>query len=163
MEPKYTISIFVNNQPGVLMRLTQTFARRGYNIDSLVVSAAHDPEFSRITVVAQGSPEVLDQIIRQLNKLVDVVHASHHQSGDSVARELGLYKVRADKAQRVEVFQIADVFRAKTLDITDESLIVEVTGDSGKLDAMEKILAGFGIIEMVRSGKLLMARGLNPT
>ncbi len=163
MEPKYTISILVNNKPGVLMRLAQTFARRGYNIDSLVVSAAHNPQFSRITVVTQGDPEVFDQIIKQLNKLVDVVHASHHLSGNSVERELAMFKVKAGIKERTEVFQIADVFRAKTMDITDETLILETTGSSEKLDAMEKVLSSIGIIEMVRSGKVIMARGLEQT
>ncbi|MBF0289687.1 MAG: acetolactate synthase small subunit [SAR324 cluster bacterium] len=163
MEPKYTISILVNNKPGVLMRLAQTFARRGYNIDSLVVSAAHNPQFSRITVVTQGDPDVFDQIIKQLNKLIDVVHASHHLSGVSVERELAMFKVKAGVRERTEVFQIADVFRAKTMDITDASLILETTGTSEKLDAMEKILSSIGIIEMVRSGKVIMARGMGET
>lgn len=163
MKPKYTISILVNNEPGVLMRLVQMFARRGYNIDSLVVSAAHNKKFSRITMVTQGSEEVFDQIIRQLNKLVDVVHAFHHKSGKSVERELALFKLKVSKETRAEVFQIAEVFRAKTLDITDGSLVLEVTGDSGKLDAMENILTSFGIVEMVRSGKVIMARGLEAT
>ena len=111
-DPK-TISIMVNNKPGVLMRLAQTFARRGYNIDSLVVSRAHDPRFSRITIVTQGDPQGFDQIIRQLNKLIDVVHAYHHVSESSVERELALFKMSANSEDRVEVFQIAEVFRAK--------------------------------------------------
>lgn len=160
---KYTISILVNNKPGVLMRLTQTFARRGYNIDSLVVSPAHDPKFSRITIVTIGNPQIFDQILRQLNKLIDVVHAIHHQSGLSVERELALFKVEVESTKRAEVFQIIEVFRAKTLDITDESMVVEVTGTTDKLDALEKILNNYGIKEMVRSGKVIMARGLEST
>ena len=93
MEEQFTISIFVNNKPGVLVRISQTFARRGYNVESLVVSAAHDPQFSRMTVVVQGNPADFDQILRQLNKLVDVVHASHHESSASVDREMALFKV----------------------------------------------------------------------
>lgn len=161
--PKYTISILVNNKPGVLMRLAQTFARRGYNIDSLVVSRAHDPRFSRITVVTQGDPEGFDQIIRQLNKLIDVVHAFHHISESSVERELALFKVSVKKKDRAEVFQIVEVFRAKVVDFTEDSLILEATGSSEKLDALEKILNPVGIIEMVRSGKVIMARGLEAT
>lgn len=161
--PKYTISTLVNNKPGVLMRLTQTFSRRGYNIDSLVVSRAHDPQFSRITVVTQGDPEGFDQIIRQLNKLIDVVHASHHVSENSVERELALFKVGVKKKERTEVFQIAEAFRAKIVDFTEDSLILEATGSSEKLDALEKILNPVGIIEMVRSGKVIMARGLEAT
>jgi len=160
---KSTISILVNNKPGVLMRLTQTFARRGYNIDSLVVSPAHDQNFSRITIVTIGNQQIVDQIIRQLNKLIDVVHAIHHQSGVSVERELALFKLEVESSKRAEVFQIIDAFRAKTLDITDESMVVEVTGTTDKLDALEKILSGYGMKEMVRSGKVIMARGLEST
>ena len=162
-EAKYTISILVNNKPGVLVRLAQTFARRGYNVDSLVVSPTHDPRFSFMTVVTQGEPDTFDQILRQLNKLVDVVHATHHLPQNAVERELALFKVRADAQRRTEVFQIADVFRAKTVDITDRSLIIEATGDSRKIDALEGILATIGILEMVRSGKLIMARGIEET
>ena len=125
---EFTISIYVNNKPGVLMRLSQTFARRGYNIDSLVVSPAVDHQFSRITVVVQGGPETLDQILRQLNKLVDVVHASHHDPKQSVERELAIFKLLIGPEKRSEVLQIVDVFRAKIVDITDQSLIVESTG-----------------------------------
>ncbi len=161
-DPK-TISIMVNNKPGVLMRLTQTFARRGYNIDSLVVSRAHNPRFSRITIVTQGDPQGFDQIIRQLNKLIDVVHAYHHVSQSSVERELALFKMRVKTEDRAEVFQIVEVFRAKIVDFTEESLILEATGTTEKLDALEKILNPIGIIEMVRSGKVIVARGLEAT
>ncbi len=163
MEEQFAISIFVNNKPGVLVRLAQTFARRGYNIDSLVVSPAHDPRYSRMTVVAQGEPENFEQILRQLNKLVDVVHAIHHQNEQSVDREMALFKVAVKPEGRAEVFQIIEVFRAKTVDITDESIIVETTGSSPKIDALEKMLSTIGLVEMVRSGKLMMARGLEET
>ncbi|MEC8981115.1 MAG: acetolactate synthase small subunit, partial [SAR324 cluster bacterium] len=138
MEEKFAISIYVCNKPGVLVRLTQTFARRGYNIDSLVVSPAHNTAFSRITVVVQGEPSTYDQILRQLNKLVDVVHAASHESADVVDREMALFKVKVDPKKRAEIFQIVEVFRAKTVDITDQSLVIETTGDSSKIDALEK-------------------------
>ncbi|MBF0352420.1 MAG: acetolactate synthase small subunit [SAR324 cluster bacterium] len=163
METTYTISILVNNKPGVLMRLAQTFARRGYNVDSLVVSPSHEPAFSRMTVVVSGEPDTFDQILRQLNKLVDVVHAVHHQSDNAVERELALFKVKAESDRRAEVFQILEVFRAKTIDITENSLVVEVTGSSSKIDAIEKLFGPLGILEMVRSGKLIMARGTDKT
>ncbi|MBF0236218.1 MAG: acetolactate synthase small subunit [SAR324 cluster bacterium] len=163
METTYTISILVNNKPGVLMRLAQTFARRGYNVDSLVVSPSHEPAFSRMTVVVSGEPDTFDQILRQLNKLVDVVHAVHHQSDNAVERELALFKVKAESDRRAEVFQILEVFRAKTIDITENSLVVEVTGSSSKIDAIEKLFGTLGILEMVRSGKLIMARGTDKT
>jgi len=163
MEEKFAISIYVCNKPGVLVRLAQTFARRGYNIDSLVVSPAHDTKFSRITVVVQGEPSTYHQIIRQLNKLVDVVHAKSHDSTDVVDREMALFKVRVDPKKRQEIFQIAEVFRAKTVDVTDQSIIIETTGDSSKIDALEKLLGPMGLSEMVRSGKLIMKRGIEET
>ena len=104
MEEKFAISIYVCNKPGVLVRLAQTFARRGYNVDSLVVSAAHNPHFSRITVVVQGEPETFNQIIRQLNKLVDVVHAMHHSDRDVVDREMALFKVSVKNQVSVQKF-----------------------------------------------------------
>ena len=163
MEEKFAISIYVCNKPGVLVRLAQTFARRGYNVDSLVVSAAHNPHFSRITVVVQGEPETFNQILRQLNKLVDVVHAMHHSDTDVVDREMALFKVSVKPSQRAEIFQIVEVFRAKTVDITDNSLVIETTGDSSKIDALENLLGPMGLLEMVRSGKLIMKRGLEET
>jgi len=163
MEEKFAISIYVCNKPGVLVRIAQTFARRGYNVDSLVVSPAHNTNFSRITVVVQGVPSSYDQILRQLNKLVDVVHAASHTSADIVDREMALFKVRAKPDQRAEIFQIVEVFRAKTVDITDQSLVIETTGDSLKIDALEKLLEPMGLVEMVRSGKLIMKRGLEET
>ncbi len=163
MDNQFAVSILVNNKPGVLVRLAQTFARRGYNIDSLVVSSAHDPHFSRITIVFQGESENVDQILRQLNKLVDVVHAIQHLSEESVDREMALFKVSVKPEGRAEVFQIVDVFRAKTVDITEESIIIETTGSSSKIDALENMLGSVGLLEMVRSGKLMMARGMQPT
>ena len=162
-EKGFSVSLFVNNKPGVLVRIAQTFSRRGYNIDSLVVSSAHDSRYSRITVVFQGDHENVDQILRQLNKLIDVVHAVQHGTDTSVDREMALFKVGVKPDKRAEVFQIIDVFRAKTVDITDESIIVETTGSSNKIDALERMLSSIGLLEMVRSGKLMMARGLDPT
>jgi acetolactate synthase-1/3 small subunit len=157
--PSFTISVLVHNRPGVLSRIAQVFARRGYNIDSLVVSAAHIPGFSRMTIASSGDPAVLDQIIKQLDKLVDVVRAAEHVGGESVVRELALFKVTSDITTRTELLQSVDVFRAKTVDISDESLCVEITGSSEKIDAFEGMLNKFGILEMIRSGKLIMARG----
>ncbi len=163
MEQQFTISILVNNKPGVMVRLGQTFARRGFNVESLVVSPSHDPRFSRMTVVVQGDPDTFDQILRQLNKLVDVVNAAHHLPIDAVDREMALFKVEVSPEHRAEVFQIIDVFRAKTVDITENSLIIETTGSSSKIDALERLLSTMGMCEMVRSGKLIMARGVGAT
>jgi acetolactate synthase-1/3 small subunit len=156
---KHTISLLVHNRPGVLSRIAQVFARRGYNIDSLVVCAAHIEGFSRMTIVSIGDVAVLDQIIKQLGKLVDVVRAVEHTGIESVERELALFKVACTPTTRSEILQICDVFRAKTVDISEESLTIEVTGTSDKLDAIEKMLNRFDIQEMVRSGKLIIARG----
>lgn len=157
--PKHTISLLVHDRPGVLSRIAQVFARRGFNIDSLVVSPSHTPGFSRMTIVSRGDPATLDQIIKQLDKLVDTVHAAEHTGQDSVERELALFKVACTEDNRTEILQICEVFRAKTIDISEETLSIEVTGTSDKLDAIEALLHRHGILEMVRSGKLIMARG----
>ena len=159
MSQKHTISMRVHNRPGVLSRIAQVFARRGFNIDSLVVSRGHQPHFSRMTVACQGDPSVLEQIVKQLNKLVDTVHAAEYIPAQSVERELALFKVQVSAQNRTEVFQTIDVFKGSTVDISDSTLSIEVTGDSEKLDAFEGLMNNYGIIEMVRSGKLVMARG----
>ena len=163
MERQHTISVRVHDRPGVLSRIAQVFARRGYNIDSLVVSAAHRKGFSRMTIGCQGDPAVLDQIIKQLDKLVDVVRAAEHNPNVSVERELALFKVKATSSNRQAILQIIEVFRAKTVDISENSLVVECTGTSDKIDAVENLLSDFGIIEMVRSGTVAMARGAEQT
>lgn len=161
---KHTISVLVNDRPGVLSRISGVFARRAYNIDSLTVSSAHLPGFSRMTIVCMGDVSVLDQIIRQLDKLVDVVRAVEHTGEESVVRELAMFKMSVDDDKsRTEILQLVDVFRAKTVDIADESLVIEVTGNSEKIDAFEHLMSKFGVLEMVRSGKLIMARGKEST
>jgi len=159
MSQKHTISMRVHNRPGVLSRVAQVFARRGFNIDSLVVSRGHQPDFSRMTIACDGDPAVLDQIVKQLNKLVDTVQAAEYVPDESVERELALFKVQVDSEKRTEVFQVIEVFKARTVDISDQTVTVEVTGDSEKLDAFEALANTYGLTEMVRSGKLLIARG----
>ena len=134
------------------------FARRGYNIDSLVVSPSHMEGFSRMTIACQGDVGTLDQIIKQLDKLVDTVRAVEHTTEESVEREMALIKVKVDSESRAEVLQIVEVFRAKTVDISEESVIVEITGNSEKLDAFQDLLEKFGLLELIRSGKLAIAR-----
>jgi acetolactate synthase-1/3 small subunit len=153
----------VHNRPGVLSRVAQVFARRGFNIDSLVVSRGHKPEFSRMTIVCQGDPAVLDQIIKQLRKLVDTTQAAEYVPSESVERELALFKLEVNPQTRTEVFQAIDVFKGRTVDISDKTVTVEITGDSEKLDAFENLVNSYGIIEMVRSGKLIIARGAKRT
>ncbi len=159
----HTVSVFVSNKPGVLVRVALVFARRGYNIDSLVVSPAQDGRFSRMTITAKGDPKTLDQIIKQLSKLIDVVHASEHFPEDAIEKELALIKVKASVDLRAEIFQLVDHFKSLTVDITDESMIIQVTGGTEKLDAFIGLLKKYGITEIVRTGKIVMARGQEMT
>ena len=159
----HTISLFVHNRPGVLVRVALVFSRRGYNIESLVVSPSASGGFSRMTITCSGPADVLHQIILQLDKLVDVIHAHDHTDDDAVTRELALFKVACTVEQRAEILQIAEVFRSKTIDITEETITVEATGTSEKMDALEKMLANFDLREMVRTGKVVMARGTQIT
>ncbi len=161
--PTHTISLYVNNRPGVLVRVALVFSRRGYNIESLVVSPAAEGEFSRMTITCSGDPETLEQIIRQLQKLVDVVHAIDHTGDESYETEIALFKLRAALDERTEILQIAEHFGAKVVDYGPESLILRVYGSSDKLDAFQTLLRPFGIVELVRSGKILMARGMETT
>lgn len=156
---KHSISLYVANKPGVLIRISLVFARRGYNIDSLVVAESNDTRFSRMNITATGDPDTLALMLNQLNRLVDVIHAKEHSSEDALQRELALVKVKCNTDQRTEILQIADVFKARNMDLTDSSLTFQVTGDSSKLDAFQELLEPYGIIELIRSGKLIMARG----
>lgn len=162
-EDSHSISLLVNNKPGVLIRISLVFARRGYNIDSLVVSPAHNRQFSRMSITASGDPETLVLILGQLNKLVDVIHATDHTGDVVVQRELALIKVDCTAERRTEVLQISEHFKCQSIDISDTTLLLEATGNSDKLDALELILEKYGIVEIVRSGKLVMARGASPT
>tara|TARA_Y100000588_G_C14067492_1_gene844262 strand:- start:98 stop:640 length:543 start_codon:yes stop_codon:yes gene_type:complete len=158
-DQQVTIGLLVNDRPGVLVRIAQVFARRAYNIESLVVSQAHIPNSSRMTITSSGPADVLSQIILQLDKLVDVIHAYDHSDDQAITRELGLFKVACSIEERTEVLQIVEVFRGKTVDISDETITIEATGDSEKLNALEKLLSKFDLREMVRTGKVVVARG----
>lgn len=160
---QHTLSVYVSNKPGVLTRVAQTFARRGYNIESLVVSPGRNDQFSRMSIGVSGDPDMLDQIIKQLMKLVDVVHCIDHTFDNSVVRELGLLKVLCSPDERSEILQIAEHFGCKTVDLTKNSLILMITGSSEKIDALIEMTSGFEVIEMVRTGKVVMARGGSTT
>ena len=162
-QSQHSISILVANKPGVLMRVAQVFTRRQFNIDSLVVSPALDGKLARMTIGAQGDPATLDQIIRQLQKLVDVAKATEHIDDQTLKKELALIKVSASAETRTEILQLVTHFKAQTVDFTEESVIIEVTGNSDKLDAMIELLKKFGILELVRTGKVVMARGAEAT
>jgi len=156
---KHTLAVLVENKAGVLFRVASLFSRRGYNIDSLAVGVTEDPETSRMTIVVHGDDHVLEQVTKQLNKLVDVIKVSDIGGDDTVERELALIKVSADVDTRAEIIQIANIFRARIVDVAPKSMTVEVTGDEGKVDAIEKLLRQFGIKEMVRTGKIALVRG----
>ena len=159
----HTISLFVANQPGVLLRICLIFARRGYNIESLVVSSALDGRFSRMTITAEGAPETLDQIIKQAQKLVDVVHASEHDPAGTIEKELVMIKIKLTAANKTDILQIVDHFKAETIDLTQKSVIIQLTGSTEKCDAALAMLKQFKILELVRTGKVVMARGTEET
>ena len=153
------LSILVDNTAGVLSRVAGLFSRRGYNIDSLTVGVTADPKFSRMTVVCSGDELILEQITKQLEKLVDVRDIKVLAPGNSVNRELILVKIKAGVAERQNVIYIADVFRAKIVDIGKDSLIVELTGDKSKLEAFISLLEGYEILELARTGLTGLSRG----
>ena len=155
---KHTLAVLVENKSGVLSRVASLFSRRGYNIDSLAVGVTEDSDISRITIVVHGDDHVLEQVTKQLNKLVDVIKVSDIGGEDTVERELVLIKVTADVDTRAEIIQIADIFRARIVDVASKSMIVEVTGDESKVQAIEKLLRQFGIKEMVSTGKIALLR-----
>jgi acetolactate synthase-1/3 small subunit len=155
----HTISLYVNNKPGVLVRVSLVFARRGFNIESLVVSPAAQGDFSRMTITCSGDPETLGQIIKQLAKLVDVVRAIDHTGDAAFETEIALVKLRAGLHERTQILQIAEHYGAKVVDYGQESLMLRAYGSSEKLDAFIELLRPFGLVELVRSGKILMTRG----
>ena len=159
----HTISLFVNNKPGVLVRVSLVFSRRGFNIESLVVSPGAEGRFSRMTITCSGEADVLEQIIKQLAKLVDVVHAIDHTADQSYETEIALVKIECGLEERTQILQIGEHFKARVVDYGSDSLILQAYGGSEKLDAMIDLLRPFGIAELVRSGKLLMARGKRTT
>lgn len=159
----HTLSVYVNNQPGVLGRICNVFSRRGFNIESLVVSQTRNPRFSRMTIGVSGHPEGLHQIIMQVNKLIDVIHCQEHTDRDAIVKEMVLIKIAAGPNDRTEILQIVGHYGGKTVDLQDDSLICMISGNSEKLDAAVRLLGKFEIIETVRTGKVVMARGLADT
>jgi len=155
---RHTISVLVENKFGVLARVAGLFSGRGFNIDSLNVAPTHDPALSRVTVVVRGDDTVLDQINKQLVKLINVIEVTDFKEGQAVERELVLAKIKADTRTRSEIIQIVDIFRAKIINVAAESVIVEITGDEGKLNGFLSLVEPFGIIELARTGKLAMRR-----
>jgi len=150
----------VENNPGVLARVAGLFSRRGFNIDSLAVGRTENPAVSRMTVVVEGDDHILEQVTKQLHKLVDVIKINDITRDAYVDRELVMIKVRAEASERAEIMQLVDIFRARIVDVGHKTLTIEVTGNEGKINAFEDCLRPFGIKELVRTGKIAMLRGL---
>ncbi len=156
---KHTIAVIVENKSGVLTRIAGLFSRRSFNIDSLSVGATENPDYSRMTITVHGDRDVLEQVIKQLSKLINVIRVSELDPSESIERELAIIKVNADKESRSEIMQIVNIFRAKIIDVSHRSMIIEVTGDEEKIDAIVQLLRQFGIKEIARTGKVSMVRG----
>ncbi|ABB14305.1 acetolactate synthase small subunit [Carboxydothermus hydrogenoformans] len=156
---RHTLAVLVENNPGVLARVAGLFSRRGYNIDSLAVGRTENPDISRMTIVVEGDDRVLEQVVKQLRKLVDVIKVQDITSEQYVSRELLLLKVHADSNTRGEIMQIVEIFRARIVDIGPKTLTIEATGDEDKIEAIENALRPFGIKELVRTGKIALLRG----
>ena len=157
---RHTISILVENEFGVLARVAGLFSGRGFNIDSLSVAKTLDPSLSRITLVTEGDDQIVEQITKQLNKLICVIKVSDFQDTPHVEREMALIKVAADERTRGEILNIIDIFRAKVIDAGPRSFVIEVTGDEGKITAILDLLKPLGVKEIVRTGKVAVQRGL---
>lgn len=160
---KHVLSILVENKPGVLTRIAGLFARRGFNIETLTVGPTDDDQISRVTLTVDGALHPIDQVTKQLHKLINVLKIRDLEPEGTVARELALFKVAAEGAARSEVMQVCDIFRGKVVDVTRRSLIVEVTGTTDKIEAFERMVRPFGLIEMMRTGEIAISRGRSET
>jgi acetolactate synthase-1/3 small subunit len=160
---KHTLSILVENKAGVLSRIAGLFARRGFNIDTLTVGPTDDERLSRVTLTLDGAVHPIDQVTKQLHKLVNVLKIRDLEPAETVARELVLFKIAADGPARGELIQLTEIFRGKIVDVTKRSVIVEVTGTTEKVEAFESMVRPFGLIEMVRTGEIAISRGRGET
>ena len=160
---KHTLSILVENKPGVLTRVAGLFARRGFNIDTLTVGPTDDEDFSRITLTVDGALHPIDQVTKQLHKLINVLKIRDLEPAETVARELALFKIAADGSTRAEVMQMVEIFRGKIIDVSKRSVIIEVTGSFDKIEAFERMVRPFGLIEMARTGEIAISRGRGET
>ncbi len=156
---KHVLSILVENRPGVLARVAGLFSRRGFNIDTLAVGPTDDANISRITLTLDGAVHPIDQVTKQLHKLINVLKIRDMDPEETVAREMALFKVSAAVENRAEIVQFAEIFRAKIVDVSRRALIVEVTGSHDKIEAFESMLRPHGLLEMVRTGEVALARG----
>jgi acetolactate synthase I/III small subunit len=155
---KHLLSLLVENKPGVLARIAGLFSRRGFNIDTLAVGPTEDPEVSRITMTVDGALHPIDQVTKQLHKLVNVIKIRDMEPEQTVAREMALFKVSAAIESRGEIMQFAEIFRADVIDVSRRTLTIQVTGDTGKIDAFERMIRPHGLVEMVRTGEVAITR-----
>jgi acetolactate synthase I/III small subunit len=160
---KHTLSVLVENKPGVLTRVAGLFARRGFNIDSLVVAETENPAVSRMTITVNEQDHPMEQVTKQLHKLINVIKITSLDPAASVERELLLIKVKADAQSRSEIMQIVEIFRAKIIDVNSEVLLIEMTGTREKVGAFMDLLGPFGVVELMRTGRVAMGRGKRPT
>jgi acetolactate synthase-1/3 small subunit len=155
---KHVLSLLVENRPGVLARIAGLFSRRGYNIDTLAVGPTEDPDISRITLTVDGAVHPIDQVTKQLHKLINVIKIRDMEPADTTARELALFKVQAPLESRAEIMQFAEIFRAKVIDVARRQLTIEVTGSADKIEAFERMIRPHGLVEMVRTGEVAIQR-----
>ena len=159
MATKHTLVALVGDKPGVLNRLASLFRRRGFNIDSIAVGHSETPGLSRVTLVVDGTATMVEQVRKQLDKVIDIVKVSDLTESNLVARELALIKVNTTSATRSSIMQIVDIFRANIIDVSYDSVTVEVTGDEDKIDSLYNLLRGFGVKELARTGRIALVRG----
>jgi len=155
---KHILSLLVENKPGVLARIAGLFSRRGFNIDTLAVGPTEDPDTSRITMTVDGALHPIDQVTKQLHKLVNVIKIRDMEPEQTIAREMALFKVQATVESRGEIMQFAEIFRADVIDVSRRTLTIEVTGDTGKIDAFERMVRPHGLVEMARTGEVAISR-----
>jgi len=160
---KHILSILVENKPGVLTRVSGLFARRGFNIDTLVVGPTDDPTLSRITMTIDGAQHPIDQVTKQLHKLVNVIKIRDLEPDETIARELAMFKISADGGTRAEVMQLCEIFKGKIIDVSRRSMIVELVGSADKIAAFEKLVRPYGLVEMVQTGEIAVSRGRGET
>ncbi len=160
---KHTLSALVENKPGVLSRISGLFTRRGFNIDSLAVSPTEHPEYSRMTITVDATHTPIEQITKQLDKLINVIKVRDLDPSNAVSRELGLFKVEVVSGRRSEVIELVEIFDAKIADVSAESMVIELTGESETLEQFERLLTPLGLTELVKTGVVALGRGVNPT
>ncbi len=160
---KHVLSVLVENKPGVLTRIAGLFARRGFNIDTLSVGPTEDPHISRVTMTVDGAEHPIDHVTKQLHKLINIIKIRDLEPDQTIAREMALLKVSSDGSNRAEIMQLTDIFRSRIIDVSGRTVTIEVTGTAEKIGAFETMVRPFGIVEMVRTGEIAIARGKGPT